>query len=240
MRNLNYIGQITDKLQHFEKASPYRQNSNCARCNFLHKFLRGKTMKRKFKLITSVASLCLAIALMAFGVYAASAPKLTVSGTVSFNAENVYATVTIQKGKGATLDDITLTDVTVTKGVWTTGTSNDDAKAEANVDETLDDQNVAYKYVVTIKNDFKENVSIKGTFGTQVPALTADTKGAELVATVAGGSEGNGAVAAAGTFTIAAGETATITVTLVIDPAVAAANISANLGMVIDFARVTG
>lgn len=197
-------------------------------------------MKRKFKLITSVASLCLAIALMAFGVYAASAPKLTVSGTVSFNAENVYATVTIQKGKGATLDDITLTDVTVTKGVWTTGTSNDDAKAEANVDETLDDQNVAYKYVVTIKNDFKENVSIKGTFGTQVPALTAGTKGAELVATVAGGSEGNGAVAAAGTFTIAPNTSATITVTLVIDPAVASANISANLGMVIDFARVTG
>lgn len=197
-------------------------------------------MKRKFKLITSVASLCLAIALMAFGVYAASAPKLTVSGTVSFNAENVYATVTIQKGKGATLDDITLTDVTVTKGVWTTGTSNDDAKAEANVDETLDDQNVAYKYVVTIKNDFKENVSIKGTFGTQVPALTADTKGAELVATVAGGSEGNGAVAAAGTFTIAPNTSATITVTLVINPAVASANISANLGMVIDFARVTG
>lgn len=197
-------------------------------------------MKRKFKLITSVASLCLAIALMAFGVYAASAPKLTVSGTVSFNAENVYATVTIQKGKGTTLDGITLTDVDVTKGVWGAGTSNENAQATANVDETLDDRNVAYKYVVTIKNDFKENVSIKGTFGTQVPALTASTTGATLTATVAGGSEGNGAVAAAGTFTIAPNTSATITVTLVIDPAVASANISANLGMVIDFARVTG
>ena len=70
--------------------------------------------------------------------------------------------------------------------------------------------------------------------------MTAGTKGAELVATVAGGSEGNGAVAAAGTFTIAPNTSATITVTLVIDPAVASANISANLGMVIDFARVTG
>ena len=197
-------------------------------------------MKRKFKLITSVASLCLAIALMAFGVYAASAPKLTVSGTVSFNAENVYATVRIQKGKGTTLEGITLNDVAVTNGVWTTGTSNENAQAAANVDETLDDQNVAYKYVVSIKNDFTQNVAIQGTFGTQIPALTAGTTGAELTATVAGGATGDGAVAANGTFTIAAGETATITVTLVINPAVAAANISANLGMVINFARVTG
>lgn len=197
-------------------------------------------MKRKFKLITSVASLCLAIALMAFGVYAASAPKLTVSGTVTFNAENVYATVTIQKGKGTTLEGITLNDVAVTNGVWTTGTSNENAQAAANVDETLDDQNVAYKYVVSIKNDFTQNVAIQGTFGTQIPALTAGTTGAELTATVAGGATGNGAVAANGTFTIAAGETATITVTLLINPAVAAANISANLGMVIDFVRVTG
>lgn len=197
-------------------------------------------MKRKFKLITSVASLCLAIALMAFGVYAASAPKLTVSGTVSFNAENVYATVTIQKGKGTTLEGITLNYVAVTNGVWKRGTSNENAQAAANVDETLDDQNVAYKYVVSIKNDFTQNVAIQGTFGTQIPALTAGTTGAELTATVAGGATGNGAVAANGTFTIAAGETATITVTLLINPAVAAANISANLGMVIDFARVTG
>lgn len=197
-------------------------------------------MKRKFKLITSVASLCLAIALMAFGVYAASAPKLTVSGTVTFNAENVYATVTIQKGKGTTLEGITLNDVAVTNGVWTTGTSNENAQAAANVNETLDDQNVAYKYVVSIKNDFTSNVAIQGTFGTQIPALAEDVTGATLTATVAGGATGNGAVAANGTFTIAAGETATITVTLLINPAVAAANISANLGMVIDFARVTG
>ena len=58
-------------------------------------------MKRKFKLLTSVASLCLAVALMAFGVYAAAAPKVTISGTVSFNAKNVFATVTVYAGTGA-------------------------------------------------------------------------------------------------------------------------------------------
>ena len=57
-------------------------------------------MKRKFKLLTSVASLCLAVALMAFGVYAAATPKVTISGSVSFNATNVFATVTVYAGTG--------------------------------------------------------------------------------------------------------------------------------------------
>ena len=61
----------------------------------------GGSMKRKFKLLTSVASLCLAVALMAFGVYAAATPKVTISGTVSFNATNVFATVTVYAGTGA-------------------------------------------------------------------------------------------------------------------------------------------
>jgi hypothetical protein len=50
-------------------------------------------MKRKFKLITSVASLCLAIALMAFGVYAAAKPTVTVTGSVTFTATHVYADI---------------------------------------------------------------------------------------------------------------------------------------------------
>ena len=42
-------------------------------------------MKRKFKLFATVASLCLSVALMAFGVYAASTVTYTVSGSVTFN-----------------------------------------------------------------------------------------------------------------------------------------------------------
>ncbi len=41
-------------------------------------------MKRKFKLFATVASLCLSVALMAFGVYAASTVTYNVSGSVSF------------------------------------------------------------------------------------------------------------------------------------------------------------
>lgn len=53
-------------------------------------------MKRKFKLLTSVASLCVAVALMAFGVYAAATPEVKLSGTVSFTANNVIADVIVK------------------------------------------------------------------------------------------------------------------------------------------------
>ena len=43
-------------------------------------------MKRKVKLFASIASLCLAVALMAFGVYAATSVTYNVTGSVSFTA----------------------------------------------------------------------------------------------------------------------------------------------------------
>lgn len=52
-------------------------------------------MKKKFKLITTIASLCLAVALMAFGVYAAINVNYTVTTNVSYQAaKNVKAKVT--------------------------------------------------------------------------------------------------------------------------------------------------
>ena len=51
-------------------------------------------MKRKFKLFATVASLCLSVALMAFGVYAASTVTYTVNGTVSYTMDDVLVHVT--------------------------------------------------------------------------------------------------------------------------------------------------
>lgn len=53
-------------------------------------------MKRKFKLFATVASLCLSVALMAFGVYAATSVSYSVNGTVSYNMQDVLVTVTMQ------------------------------------------------------------------------------------------------------------------------------------------------
>ena len=44
-------------------------------------------MKRKFKLFATLASLCLSVALMAFGVYAATQSTFKVSSSVSFEAQ---------------------------------------------------------------------------------------------------------------------------------------------------------
>ena len=46
-------------------------------------------MKRKFKLFATIASLCLSVALMAFGVYAATQVTYSVTGTVTYNMIDV-------------------------------------------------------------------------------------------------------------------------------------------------------
>ena len=51
-------------------------------------------MKRKFKLFATVASLCLAVALMAFGVYAASKVDYNLNGSVTYEVKDVYVTIT--------------------------------------------------------------------------------------------------------------------------------------------------
>ena len=46
-------------------------------------------MKKGFKIATTIASLCLTVALMAFGVYAATSSTLGISSTVSFTSQDV-------------------------------------------------------------------------------------------------------------------------------------------------------
>ena len=46
-------------------------------------------MKRKFKLFATIASLCLSVALMGFGVYAATQVTYNVTGTVTYNMVDV-------------------------------------------------------------------------------------------------------------------------------------------------------
>ena len=61
-------------------------------------------MKRKFKLFATVASLCLSVALMAFGVYAAAQVTYTVSGNVSYTVDNTLVTVTTTAAYMVTTD----------------------------------------------------------------------------------------------------------------------------------------
>ena len=51
-------------------------------------------MKRKIRIFSHIAIICLSVCMFAFGVYAASTVSVTTSGTVTFNASGVYANVT--------------------------------------------------------------------------------------------------------------------------------------------------
>ena len=46
-------------------------------------------MKKGFKIATTIASLCLSVALLAFGVYAATSSTLTINSTVTFTSQDV-------------------------------------------------------------------------------------------------------------------------------------------------------
>ena len=51
-------------------------------------------MRRKLRIFSHLAIICLSVCMFAFGVYAASTVSVTTSGTVTFNATDVYARVT--------------------------------------------------------------------------------------------------------------------------------------------------
>ena len=51
-------------------------------------------MKKRAKIITTIASLCLAVALLAFGVYAAANVTLNVTSKVNFVVTDVFASIT--------------------------------------------------------------------------------------------------------------------------------------------------
>ena len=96
-------------------------------------------MKRKFKLFATVASLCLSVALMAFGVYAASTVTYKVSGTVSYTMTDVLAKVSTKLYKIADYHKGN-TDTTATTlaglGEFTGVTIDDTDKEYQSYDET--------------------------------------------------------------------------------------------------------
>lgn len=142
-------------------------------------------MKRRIKVFSAIASLCLAVALMAFGVYAATQVNYKVSGTVTYEMNEVLVTVTTKiyaatdstKGYTAVEDGIDAT--TALNGVQWSGTAvatdtfqTYDANGVNNVGEGIynDDglsynidfaNSTAYKIVITIATIQKDkNVTV--------------------------------------------------------------------------------
>lgn len=123
-------------------------------------------MKRKFKLFATIASLCLCLALMAFGVYAASSVKYTASGSVSFEVSDVF--VTMQSTLKSTVGGTPAADIAkdAQKSYTEDGAKVPSATTEYNdtfdaVKFTKTGDNIVL--TVTITNDGASKVNVKFT-----------------------------------------------------------------------------
>ena len=113
-------------------------------------------MKRKFKLISSIASLTAAVALLAVGVFAVGTRTVNVQGTVNFIATNVSATVKVYEAFGGAEE----TEISGGGYVFVAATSGkkQDPQEEAlklgnNGAIAMNDDNLVYVYRIEVKSD---------------------------------------------------------------------------------------
>lgn len=159
---------------------------------------------------------------MAFGVYAAATPKVTISGTVSFNAKNVFATVEVYAGTGEEAEwDIVQT-------LTYNATQGKDAETVQIPPEklTLNDTTTTCGYKVVITNNFTGDALLNITITDAEPAEAAGWSFGEV------GSED---LTGAG---LAAGASHTWGRTFTVNPAAAAATGTHTVNCVININRV--
>lgn len=126
-------------------------------------------MKKRFKLFATIASLAIAVAVMAYGVYAATQATYTINGTVTYTSVHVKATVAHQvygttaevkvvqtADKAKLLDTDKWAEVGTGQSYDFTDTTIGNTKPE-NFDATAVEYKLAehyvYKIVFTITND---------------------------------------------------------------------------------------
>ena len=124
-------------------------------------------MKRKFKLFATIASLCLSVALMGFGVYAATQVTYNVTGTVTYNMIDVLvsANTTLEYVTGDHVGHTAIVgDIEALSGLEysnaTNGTEWRSYNADLIADENLDEgsqsidiafnDSTAYRLTITI------------------------------------------------------------------------------------------
>lgn len=159
---------------------------------------KGVSMKKKFKFIASVASLCLAVAMMTIGVIAAQQVTFNVTSNVTFSASSVFMGFE-GKVERATTDAFTGAEVLAQTGTdearelknFTDGTSSTgDPISWTPTGLTFEEGKQFVRYTITVNNysDFGVTVTVGGT-------ITATSDDCTVTPSTAVG----------GTFTIAAG-----------------------------------
>lgn len=162
-------------------------------------------MKKNFKLFSTIASLCLAVALMAFGVWAATSVSLGVTSKVSFTVSDVFVNITGKATLGGVQEGETFTATSYTGTVanteldnktWEIGTIAFTSEKDVIV-YTLEISNAAKSGQVQVTVTDFEPKEIAGTDAT-AKVVVAEAPEADL---------------AGAAMTLAAGKKLTITVT---------------------------
>lgn len=127
---------------------------------------------KKFKLFSTIASLCLAVALMAFGVYAATQVSVSISSTIKFNTkDNVVGTLTVKSYNiGSYTDQQAPTisqDATVLEEFTASVNNNEGAVTASKTEQTKDKtatittDKVYVVYAVSFKSSTSDNPTLK-------------------------------------------------------------------------------
>ena len=126
-------------------------------------------MKKKIKIFSTIASLCLAVALMAFGVYAATNVSYNVTSTITFDAADVFVTINATAYKDAdgnttgaeTLDTATeYKSYTGTNPMVPNNAGEPDTLGEWKPAIALDSVNKYAVMVISITNDGESQVTV--------------------------------------------------------------------------------
>ena len=189
--------------------------------------------KRKIKLLASLTSLVLVVAVMAVGVWAASSATVNITGNVSYNASgNIKSTITLKENNEASTITPTVSggnegtkpvanagelvfNGSEEAGLTGTFTLGTDGEIELTATEGQTDD-VTYSYTITITNDYtaedtasKKNLKVTVTEPSETDNVSISyDKGTN---TAAWSDTDN-------TITIEPGKTVSYTVTFTTDP----------------------
>ena len=145
--------------------------------------------KRRFNLLLNIATLCLCVAAIAFGVYSAKQASLNVSGTIGFNAHNCLVNIT-GKYKAYTSSNLATRTTTTLTETNVGGSASADYKKNLNITDTLyfsdlatDNLGHEIEFELTIKNNSPFKISVKApapTLTTASDSVTGSTSNASF------------------------------------------------------------
>ena len=140
--------------------------------------------KRKFNLLLQIATLCLCVVAIAFGVYSAKSASLNVSGTVGFNAHNCLVEITGKYTACKTNNATTREETNLNNGqvIKVGGSAVDDYKKTLNITDTMyfsdlstDGDKIVIELTITNKSAFKITVNAPAPTYTKADGKTAIT-----------------------------------------------------------------